>query len=382
MLFSFFEKEAVHQFVESKSGSDFDRRFFYRKVEFFKDSLPDFESEILQIINTTNQDTIDTYFNELKNILTHLQSQINSENFNSSISAWNEEEIEAYNKLVKDKENEYFQREERARYKHLEKYEVGFPNIYPSTSIFGNSYTKKVTNYNFYCIEEESKVISAEYAEEYYKLVKELASEYIATTAKYDIPWSEGNITAKPGVIRLKPIIFFEGKHDITYVERAAKLLEKEGLLDEVHLKQRGSSSNLNKLWTSLTKDNWETDPQIKVLIYDCDTNANNDGVGHVFKRIIPTLSEGFIQKGIENLLPEGIVRRAMEHKKAFVDVKKIEGTRRGEEYEEEEIIVNGDEKKNFCSWICDNATSEDFTNFSSVFDIIEDAVTLEKEKL
>ena len=122
--------------------------------------------------------------------------------------------------------------------------------------------------------------------------------------------------------------------------------------MNQIELRQRGGCDNLDNLWKILTKDNWETVPQTKILLYDCDTKKKNEDFGHIFKRIIPLISENRIKKGIENLFPNETIERAINFKKEFVDFKTINGTKRGEDYKEEENIINKDEKKNFCDWI------------------------------
>lgn len=149
--------------------------------------------------------------------------------------------------------------------------------------------------------------------------------------------------------------------------------MNKKDILDQVVLRERGSCSNLDKLWNTLTTDNWETNPQTKILIYDCDTNRSDEDFGHIFRRTIPLVSDSIIKRGIENLFSNKIVEKAVAHKSAFVDYKRVQGTKRGEKYFKEENIINKDEKRNFCDWVCENGTADDFRNFSVVFQIIED---------
>ncbi|QES90343.1 hypothetical protein [Rhizosphaericola mali] len=78
------------------------------------------------------------------------------------------------------------------------------------------------------------------------------------------------------------------------------------------------------------------------------------------------------IQRGIENLFPESTINRAVEFKKEFVDFKTIKGTERGIPYEKTESIINKHEKRNFCNWLLENGTTEDFEHFQIIFDIIE----------
>ena len=42
-------------------------------VQFFRDRIPSFENEILQVIETTNQETIDNYFHNLAEDIQYIQ---------------------------------------------------------------------------------------------------------------------------------------------------------------------------------------------------------------------------------------------------------------------------------------------------------------------
>ena len=77
-LRAFFEKEEVRsyeKFIE-KNLSKKEAFFFKHYVNYYRETLPSFENEILQIINTSNQKTIDFYFNELNGNYSWLQDYL------------------------------------------------------------------------------------------------------------------------------------------------------------------------------------------------------------------------------------------------------------------------------------------------------------------
>ena len=187
-------------------------------------------------------------------------------------------------------------------------------------------------------------------------------------------PWKNGNLRSKVGQqFILKPILFVEGEHDITLITKAAELLNKTEVLGRVELRQRGGFRNLDKLWNALNVESWETTPQTKIFLYDCDTNKVNEDFGNHHKRIIPTNPNSIVMKGIENLFPNDFICKAIEAKKAFVDFKKTIGIKRGIEYTEEMNEINKDEKKHFCNWACENGTIDDFKAFDVIFELIEE---------
>ncbi len=376
-LFSFFKKEKIKDFIRIKEKQEeWKNKLFNNDIQFFQDRLPNFENEILQIINTTNQETIDYYFEESSKNFNNLKNKLDKENFINNINIWNEEALGEYRELIEKKTKEYFQKEERKKYKHLEEYETY--EVQGLYRFFNSNQPKKVkkVNYNYYCIEEKPDLIDLKYIDEYLELIIGLSGEFMDISAKYGEPWSEGNIKSiiKKEVI-LKPIVFCEGVHDITFIKKAANFLDKSKILGKIELRQRGSCNNLDNLWKILTQDNWETVPQTKILLYDCDTNRENKDFGHIFRRTIPSIKENKIKRGIENLFPNKTIEKAIKHKKEFVDLKTTKGTIRGIEYTEVVNVINKDEKKNFCEWVCENGTIDDFKNFNIVFNIIEKLV-------
>lgn len=372
-LWDFFEKEKVKAYSDIKTGNDTWREeYFNGDIARWRDRLPNLENEILQITNTTDQKTIDEYFNSLGIQLKDLNDYLTKEYFTDKISEWNSEILNKYTELVEKKGEEYSRQENRKR-EHLEEYE----DWQFSGLLFGfhNSKAEKVkkTNYNFYCIEETPDLISIDIIDEYFALVKNLFSELIEVAEKYGKPWQEGKLKSKIEQQFIpKPIIFVEGEHDVTFIARAAELLKKKEILEKIELRQRGGYRNLDKLWNVLNEESWETIPQTKIFLYDCDTNKANEDFGNHFRRIIPTNPNSFVMKGIENLFPNDFITKAIETKKAFVDFKKTNGIRRGVEYIEEMNEINKDEKKNFCSWACENGSTDDFKPFEVIFEIIE----------
>lgn len=169
--------------------------------------------------------------------------------------------------------------------------------------------------------------------------------------------------------------MFFEGTTDLDFFKKAAELLNKNELLDRIEIRQRGGSPNLDKLWKALKEVDWETIPQTKIVIYDCDVNLSDESRGYIYRRTIPKINYHPIKKGIENLFSNGIIERAIQEKKGIVDYQKTIGTRRGVEYIEEFKLIDKQEKRNLCDWICENGSKEDFKHFEILFQIIEEII-------
>jgi predicted ATP-binding protein involved in virulence len=174
-----------------------------------------------------------------------------------------------------------------------------------------------------------------------------------------------------------KPIVFVEGEYDVRYLNRAAVLLNKEKLLDGIQLRESGGSGNLDKIWKGYNNPMSEMLPNKIVLLYDCDTNKQNDNKGLVYKRVIPSYIENPISIGIENLFPESSIQRVESQNPQYIDIQDQVTIRIRNETTTQPTIksVNKDEKGNMCNWLCEQGSVHDFANFAAVFSIIETIV-------
>lgn len=173
----------------------------------------------------------------------------------------------------------------------------------------------------------------------------------------------------------LRPIVFVEGDYDIRYIARAAELLGKTHVLDAIQIKDGSGFGNLDKIWRAYEFKLAELLPSKILLLYDCDTNKATDRKGQLIKRVMPLIADSEITIGIENLIPATVIRRLEATHPQFIDICQpaVKRTRGIDVTIPAKKSVNKDEKKNLCEWLCVNGTVEDFCNFVSVFEIIED---------
>lgn len=359
-------------YINSFSTSDQTYEEFLEKdfdANDFKERIPSFENELLQVINTTNQETIDYYFQNLESDLNYLQELYNEKHLQEDVSNWNRERLKEFEKQIEEKTEEYFKSDDRKR-AHLEEYEGIDFGSYLMTREFINI---KRINHNYYCADQKLKYTDLSYIDAYRKFLLHQLRLFGIVAFKYLGMWQKDDIKEKGAAkIVLKPILFCEGDIDVDLIRKAAELLNRNDLLDNLELRQRGSCNNLDRLWKILTEDNWETLPQKKVLLYDCDTNRPNENFGHIYRRTIPEIKENPIRRGIENLFSKETIGRARQAKPAFFDIVNKSGTERGVPFESTEISINKQEKRNFCNWLLENGTAEDFAEFKCVFEIVE----------
>jgi len=367
------EREHISDFILTQKGEyPYSDNYFLGQVRSYKNNIPNYENELLQIINTTNQESIDTYFAELKDNIEYIQMEIELKEINAKVDRWNQESMIVFNENVERNSKVYFESEDRKR-GHLEEYEaVDYGGILGLT-FHKNPIRIKKINYNYYCVEEQPGLIDESFCDDYQKFVSDLADSIIEFANFYLSKYNAGDIKSNYKESQLfEPIVFVEGEHDITYISKAAELLGKQELLDQVQIRQRGGCSNLDKIWNVYKENNWDSFIQKKILLYDCDVNKTDEQEGYIYKRVIKQIPGHIISKGIENLFPNSLIERAIDHKRAFVDVTKVERIKRGKTESTVSNEVNLDEKKNLCNWICNEASAQDFKHFESVFGIIQ----------
>jgi hypothetical protein len=184
-------------------------------------------------------------------------------------------------------------------------------------------------------------------------------------------------------LVAQKPVVYVEGTNDVKFIHKASILLGKESILESIELKYTGSSSIHNKIWEAAenvhkTKDQ-ELFPIEVLLLYDCDVQKENApserSIGKTTKKFIPRQTDHPLQKGIENLFPRATIDKAMNFKSAMINFTS-EHTKR---IRDEDIVcpetleIDKDEKTNFCEWLCQEGTVDDFAKFVIVFDTIEE---------
>lgn len=196
----------------------------------------------------------------------------------------------------------------------------------------------------------------------------EEAYKHLADTKKFE---SEFNARLSDAT---QPLLVVEGTTDIDYIRKAAEHLGKTGVLEPLEIIDGDGFKGLDKIWKNLCTERWSNVTQKVVLLYDCDVNPKNNEVGKAFQRTIPKL-DSLVEKGIENLFTKETLRKAREHKLAFIDhTPATTHTVRGQEIDKPETwVVNKDEKRNLCNWLCENGDAADFARFEAVFAILEE---------
>lgn len=180
-----------------------------------------------------------------------------------------------------------------------------------------------------------------------------------------------------------KPAIFVEGDYDIDYLKKAALLLDQTELIDQIVLFDGEGFGNLDKIWK-----NWDNRlpmafPRLVGLIYDCDTNKTEQDRHLIKKRVIPSIPDNPISKGIENLFPVDLINRLRASHPQFFDITpEVTKIVRGVSVIQAETCeINKSEKRNLCNWLCEHGTADDFIHFGSAFAKIAEIVGIANDQ-
>jgi len=318
------------------------------EVKWLTDRTSSFENELIQVLETNSKESIQEYFQSSRYWLSIIKDKFRNENIQDLIEKYNDEEKEKYDVLIKKKTDEYFKSPDR-EFGHLETITTKQPENPIFKSFPRYSYSR--VNYNYYCIEEIQKSVDPHLSETFLSLLLNLYSSIQGILDRYEIDYKSGFIKPRTyALVELVPIVFFEGDTDIEFTKKAAILLGREDLISRVVMRHRNGKDNLDKLWRVLNDFNWETNPQKKLFIYDCDVKGLDESNGYNQRIYLPVIRENPIKVGIENLFPQSLIDRANATSNKFVDYSKTSGTKRGIPFNEDFTKINKDEKRAFCN--------------------------------
>ena len=165
-------------------------------------------------------------------------------------------------------------------------------------------------------------------------------------------------------------IVFVEGITDKQYIEKAAKLHKKQGLLERIEIVEVEGKSKLNSLWNLGSKFLNAHLNKKCILLYDCDANKAPEELDKLFVRCVNKFEDHVLTHGIENLFSEKTINNVI---KKFGNVIEKNEKTRGEKVSFQAKFY--DKKTEICNWLCKSGNFSDFKNFDVVFDIIEEVI-------
>ena len=169
-----------------------------------------------------------------------------------------------------------------------------------------------------------------------------------------------------------KCIVFVEGITDRLYIRRAAFLLGKQELLRNIELIDVGGTSKLNSLWNLGSKLLSNLLNKKCILLYDCDANKNTENRDSVYIRCINKFENNLLTHGIENLFDNYTIEKIKVHFSEVIDsVVKM----KGDKIIKKVTKLSNDSKVKVCNWLCENGDVNDFKNFTTIFEIVEEII-------
>ena len=170
-----------------------------------------------------------------------------------------------------------------------------------------------------------------------------------------------------------KPVTLTEGKTDVKYIQRALELLGEQELLNSLEIRpvgaeeddgdRGGGESGLDK-FRDVYKVKSSFFYQPILLLYDWDAKKDSREIEKLWIRSIPKNGvDAEEKKGIENLFPQYLFRDCFYEKKVKKGV-------HGKPNEIHEF-----KKPEFCEWVCENGSADDFEGFKVVVEILKEFV-------
>src|SRR5258708_9659179 len=107
-LIGFYDSSRIKDYILTQEGKyPYPKNYFEDDIKFYRSSLVNFENELLQVINTTIQETIDIYFKELLDYAIDIDKTFNIDNLKQIIYTINNNELVKYNEKIESKSLDY-----------------------------------------------------------------------------------------------------------------------------------------------------------------------------------------------------------------------------------------------------------------------------------
>ena len=176
-----------------------------------------------------------------------------------------------------------------------------------------------------------------------------------------------------------KPLVLTEGPLDVRYIQHAFELLREDELINSLDIEfvgiedDNGETRFGGDTWLNHFRNIFEANTSLYrrpiLLLYDCDTQKENEQVGEDERLWIRSIKQNTentkMTKGIENLFPIEFFEEEFEFRMEYYSKRpKDDGG-----------YVENLDKPKFCKWICENGSKDGFAKFDSVIDILKEFV-------
>ncbi len=170
-----------------------------------------------------------------------------------------------------------------------------------------------------------------------------------------------------------KIVLFVEGPTDVQYLKKAIEYHELTEIFATVDIKPIGEvtpegTRNSNNDVMHSAKKFLEVNTNLihgkYILLFDPEEKVTEKDVNNkLFILKMPYFETNQLKKGIENLFNDDFITRIRVEK---VECFKTVTTQDGEN-SYTKVEVKSDKKQHLCTWICDNASDDDFSTFGDI---------------
>ncbi|KQX09885.1 hypothetical protein [Flavobacterium sp. Root420] len=184
-LIDFREAGTIYEFTDylrrpedEKGGWEKDNLQF--KLDHIQRLFENMNEEINQTIHTSNDKTVNIFFEQLKSEIAHFNLlSVDKDYFVQISKQWNENKYNEFLEKVDIKEKEYFNQPERNQYAHLEKYTSSYYGF-----LTGKMENREIENKNFYCIEEKLNLIDLNFLDKYLEILERVTEKFSDNVSK------------------------------------------------------------------------------------------------------------------------------------------------------------------------------------------------------
>ena len=204
-FYSDFYVEAFFKYCRAdtpfRQAYDLEKDRYRHSINLFFDSIKidveNFESEVIQVVMTTNQNCINHYFETLRELVENY-SVVPVKEIEKFIEEKNNSIHEYFCKKVEEESAKYFARPDVNSHKHLEQF-MGKEHHSGILAYLTNTKTL-LTNYRYYCIKEIPDLFDLQYLPDYIQFVEKLFNDFTTVAKKHLKLYDEGKYQSTSNV--------------------------------------------------------------------------------------------------------------------------------------------------------------------------------------
>jgi hypothetical protein len=103
-LLRFVDSNKIAEYIDVEKNKDVNTaRYFNPYLDMYESAIANFENELLQVIGTTDQDTINSYFIGLSHEIKYIKQKISIENIRELVTKYNADSLARFENEIAEK---------------------------------------------------------------------------------------------------------------------------------------------------------------------------------------------------------------------------------------------------------------------------------------